>query len=119
MKIEELTTDSFQKKVANLNNDPAMWDYFGDNPCIVLFFTAWCTPCKVLIERLEELAKTYENSFYIYMVNIEKNRQIAVSFNVQTVPCLLYCPLKQEPQTAFGLFSKEEITDMIDNVLLY
>ena len=118
MKIEELTTDSFQQKVANLNNDPSMWDYFGDKPCIVVFYTDWCSPCKSLISRLSEIAETYDDLFYIYKVNIAIEKRIAANLNIRTVPSMLYCPMNQEPQTAFGLVPREKIVEIIEDVLL-
>jgi thioredoxin-like negative regulator of GroEL len=118
MKIEELTANTFQKRVVNLDNDPAMWDYLGDKPCIIMFYTPWCSLCMSLIKQLEELNKAYNEELYLYKVNIEVEKRIATNLNVRTVPTLFYCPLDQEPQTVVGLVSKEKIVEMINDVLL-
>lgn len=118
MKIEDLTTATFHEKVANMDADPQIWDYLGDKPCIVIFYTAWCSPCSSLMKRLEELSIVYNDQFYIYKVNVEKEKRLAVNFNVRTVPFLLFCPQTQEPESLLGFKDKSELKNMINRVLL-
>ena len=118
MKIEELTTATFHQKIADMDDDPKMWDYLSDRPCIVVFYLPCCSPCDSLMERLEELSVEYDTRFDIYKVNIKNEKRLAANFGVRTVPFLLFCPLTQEPQSAFGVMTKEELKNMIHRVLL-
>lgn len=118
MKTIELTKDEFQKKVANLNADPKMWDYLGDKPCIVDFYASWCGPCKALAPILEEIAEEYKDKLYVYKVNTENEQELAAAFAIRSIPTLLFCPMKQEPQMAQGALPKVSLKDIIDRVLL-
>ena len=118
MKTIELTTAEFHKKVADLSNDPKMWEYLGDKPCIVDFYASWCGPCKVLAPILDELAEEYKDKVLFYKVNTENEEQLAATFGIRSVPTLMFCPMKQEPQMAQGVLPKATLKDIIDRVLL-
>lgn len=118
MKTIELTTAEFHKKVADLNADPNMWEYLGDKPCIVDFYASCCGPCKALAPVLDELAEEYKDKVYFYKVNTENEEQLAAMFAIRSVPTLLFCPMKQEPQMAQGVLPKATLKDIINRVLL-
>lgn len=118
MKTVELTKDDFLKKVANLDADPKMWEYLGDKPCIVDFYASWCGPCKTIAPILEEIAEEYKDKLYVYKVNTENEEELAVAFGIRSIPTLLFCPMKQEPQMAQGAIPKASLKDIIERVLL-
>lgn len=118
METIELTKAEFQKKVANLSKDPKQWEYLGDKPCIVDFYASWCAPCKILAPILDELAEEYKDKIYVYKVNTENEEELAANFNIRSIPTLLFCPMKQEPQMAQGAMPKATLKDVIERVLL-
>ena len=96
--VKHLTKAEFLEKVWNYEKNSKEWKYEGDKPCIIDFYTTWCGPCKRLSPILEELAKEYDGKIIVYKVNTEVERELASVFQVRSIPTLLFCPLKDNPQ---------------------
>ena len=116
IKPQELTTDQFVEKVARLGMD-ADWKYLGDKPAVIDFYATWCGPCKQLAPTMDELAAEYAGQVVFYKIDIDKEPDLASAFNVQSIPTLLFIPLKGDPGTTVGLLSKEGLKSNIDKLL--
>ncbi|MDR1545023.1 MAG: thioredoxin [Prevotellaceae bacterium] len=117
MTIIHLTQDDFLKKVANIYTQNE-WKYLGDKPCVIDFYADWCQPCKILAPHLEALAEEYSGQLYIYKINVDKEQELAEMFGIQSIPTLLFVPMTEQPQMAAGLLSKEDLKNVIDEVVL-
>lgn len=113
-----LTTEEFIKKVVDYKGNPNEWLYIGDKPAIIDFWAEWCVYCRKLAPVLEELAKEYEGQIYIYKVNTEKEKGIASTFGIRSLPTLLFAPIGDTPQVIQGAVPKEELRKIIEEVLL-
>ena len=118
MKAIHLTKDEFLKKVVNYETSPDTWNYLGDKPAIVDFYADWCGPCKSLSPILEELAEDYDGKIYVYKINVDEQQELASVFGVQSIPTLLFIPMKGEPQISRGLVPKPTLKKAIDDFLL-
>ena len=116
--VKHLTKAEFLEKVWNYEKNSKEWKYEGDKPCIIDFYTTWCGPCKRLSPILEELAKEYDGKIIVYKVNTEVERELASVFQVRSIPTLLFCPLKANPQINVGALPKEQLVEAINKVLL-
>ena len=116
--VKHLTKAEFFEKVWNYEKNSKEWKYEGDKPCIIDFYTTWCGPCKRLSPILEELAKEYDGKIIVYKVNTEVERELASVFQVRSIPTLLFCPLKDNPQINVGALPKEQLVEAINKVLL-
>ena len=116
--VKHLTKAEFLEKVWNYEKNSKEWKYEGDKPCIIDFYTSWCGPCKRLSPILEELAKEYDGKIIVYKVNTEVERELASVFQVRSIPTLLFCPLKDNPQINVGALPKEQLVEAINKVLL-
>ena len=116
--VKHLTKAEFLEKVWNYEKNSKEWKYEGDKPCIIDFYTTWCEPCKRLSPILEELAKEYDGKIIVYKVNTEVERELASVFQVRSIPTLLFCPLKDNPQINVGALPKEQLVEAINKVLL-
>jgi len=118
MKTVHLTTSEFLAKVANYEQSPNEWKYLGDKPAIVDFYADWCGPCKALAPTMENLAEEYDGKLYIYKVNVDEEESLAAEFGIQSIPTLLFIPMKGKPQITQGVLPKSEIKKIIDDSLL-
>ena len=55
-------------------------------PVLVDFWAPWCEPCKNLTPILENLAKKYANAFQLVKINIDEQQELAMQFQVRSVP---------------------------------
>lgn len=53
----------------------------------------------------------------MYKVNIDKEKALAQLFKVQSIPMLLFVPMKETPYVSMGNVPKEYIKDAIDKIL--
>lgn len=113
-----LNKADFLSKVYNYEKNQTEWVYEGTKPCIVDFYADWCGPCKKIAPVLKELAGEYKNDIVIYKVNVDKEKELAAAFGIQSIPTLLFIPAKGKPQLAQGALPKEEFVKQINSFLL-
>ena len=118
IKPRHLTKAEFLSKVANYEKTPDKWEYLGSKPCIIDFYATWCGPCRKLAPILEEIAGEYAGKIDIYKVDTEKEEGLAASFGIRSIPSLLFCPMKGQPQMAKGAMGKADFKKAINEVLL-
>ena len=55
---------------------------------MVQFTATWCVPCRQLTPRLEEV--TNELDVKYYKVDVDENSDLAIEFQIMSVPTLQY-----------------------------
>jgi thioredoxin 1 len=75
--IVTLTSSTFDESVAA-----------GDKPVVVDFWAEWCGPCKMIAPILAEVAAE-QPGVIIAKLNVDENPDIAMRFNVMSIPTLL------------------------------
>lgn len=113
--VVELTSGEFNSKVFDTSLDNAK--FLGDKPAIVDFSATWCGPCQRLSPILEELAKEYEGKVDIYKVDVDKCRELAETFNISSIPAMLFIPMEGEAFMLVGLRNKAELQKKIEEIL--
>jgi thioredoxin 1 len=61
----------------------------SEKPVLVDFYADWCGPCKAMEPVVKEVAKTMQDKARIVKVNIDKQTQLAQSYNVSAVPTFM------------------------------
>ncbi len=116
--VNQLTTEMFKKLVYNYQKNPTNWTYEGNLPCIIDFYADWCRPCKMVAPIMEELALQYKGKVVFYKVNTDQERELSETFNIRSIPAILYVPANGKPQMSVGLSGKEDYIRHINSLLL-
>jgi thioredoxin 1 len=76
--IITLTSSTFDETVAS-----------SDLPIVVDFWAEWCGPCKMIAPILGEIAVEQQGKVTIAKLNVDENPDLAMRFNVMSIPTLL------------------------------
>ena len=61
----------------------------SEKPVLVDFYADWCGPCKAMEPVVKEVAKAVQDKGRIVKVNIDKQMQLAQTYNVSAVPTFM------------------------------
>ena len=103
-KVVTLTADNFDTEVIQCAS-----------PVLVDFWAEWCGPCKMIGPMIDQLADENDGKATIGKVNIDENQQLAVQYNVQSIPTLLIFKDGEVVEQAVGARSKADLQGMLDS----
>jgi thioredoxin len=115
--VIHLTDAAFKQKVFNYELNK-QWKYEGNVPAIVDFYANWCGPCRQLAPVMEQIAKEYNGRIIIYKVDTDVEKLLSQNLGIQSLPTLLFIPVKGKPQVAMGALPKESLVKAIQEILL-
>ena len=100
MKIK-LSSENFEKEVLK-----------SEKPVLVDFSADWCGPCNAMAPVIEELATELEEKAKVGKINVDENSDIAVEYNVMSIPTLIIFKNGKEEKRLVGLRDKEELLSL-------
>ena len=115
--VQYLSTEAFRTRIYDFTAE-SVWKYKGDKPCVIDFYTVWCRPCKLLAPILEELSEEYCDQVLFYRSDTEREWELAYFFGINSIPQILFIPLEGKPMMLTGLYPREYIVQIIEEVLL-
>lgn len=93
----KLSTENFEKEVLK-----------SEKPVLVDFYADWCGPCNAMAPVIEEL----EGKVKVGKINVDENPDIAVEYNVMSIPTLIVFKNGKEEKRLVGLRNKEELINL-------
>lgn len=75
------------------------------------FYATWCNPCKMFGKVLEQAARDYDGQSVIAKVDVDKNPELAVKFNINTIPHVVVFSDGNVIYSNPGVMTKPEILE--------
>ncbi|HEX7258904.1 MAG TPA: thioredoxin [Nitrososphaeraceae archaeon] len=89
----------------------------SDMPVLVDFWAEWCGPCRIVGPIVEQLAQSLEGKVKMFKLNVDQNQEIAMKYNVQSIPSLVLFKNGKEIARTIGLSPKEKYEKFVNNAL--
>jgi thioredoxin 1 len=112
-----MTGSLYLKNVADYHNTKE-FKFKGDKPVVIDLYADWCGPCRQIAPLMKELAKEYEDKITIYKVNVDNERDLATALGIESLPTIMFIPMKGTPQVIIGAVDKNTLKQAIEMVLL-
>lgn len=98
----KLTKDNFEAEVLS-----------SDVPVLIDFWATWCGPCMMLSPIIEEVAKETEGKVKVCKVNVDEERELAMSFSISSIPTLVVMKDGKAVKQAVGYREKAAVLELL------
>lgn len=99
--VFEVTSENFEKEVLE-----------SDKIVLIDFYAEWCGPCKMLSPIVESVASEETNTKFVKM-NVDNCEDIAIKYQVMSIPTLVVIKDGKETNRSVGLIDKTRIKELI------
>jgi thioredoxin 1 len=89
----------------------------GGEKLMVEFWAEWCGPCKMMKPIFEKVASTNQSDVKMYTLNIDNNREVAMSLGIRSIPTVKMFNAGQVVETKIGLLSENQINDLVTELI--
>lgn len=102
MSVLKINNENFEEEVLQ-----------ADKPVIVDFYADWCGPCRMMSPIIDEIAEEKADSIKVGKVNVDENQDLAMKYEVMSIPTIVIIKNGQVEKTFVGVRSKSEILETI------
>lgn len=88
-----------------------------DKPVLIDFWAEWCGPCRIMGGRLNEIDSELQDKAVIGKVNIDDEKMLSESYNIQTIPTLMVFHNGKIVEEFIGLTSKERLKNSLEKYM--
>ena len=84
----------------------------SDKPVLMDFWAPWCSPCRMVVPLIEEIAKE-RSDIKIVKINVDEEQELAMQFGVMSIPTLVVMKDGKIINKATGAIPKAQILAML------
>ena len=84
---------------------------------IVEMWATWCGPCRMMKPMFESVAKNNTTEVQMYTMDVDQNREIAMSLGIRSVPTIKMFSEGKVVDTKVGVLQEGEIKGLVQNLI--
>lgn len=85
----------------------------GQTPVVVDFYATWCSPCNMMAPILQQVKGNLGEHIRILKIDVDKNPEIAMKYQIRGVPTLMIFQHGQRKWTGSGVMQADQLTSVI------
>ena len=85
----------------------------SSKPVLIDFYAEWCGPCKVMKPHLLDVAERMGDNAKIVMVDIDKEKDLAERFRIQSVPTIIIFKNGKQLWRQSGVISAKALIQLL------
>jgi thioredoxin 1 len=89
----------------------------SDLPVMVDFWAEWCVPCRMIAPIVERLAERYAGRLKVAKLDVDRNQDLAIEYQVMSIPTLLFFKNGQVVDRLIGAVGEQVIVQKIEALL--
>lgn len=106
MEILKITNSNYSEEVEKT-----------DKLVLIDFWASWCGPCRMMSPIVDEIAKEVSEQIKVGKVNVDEEADLAVKFNISSIPTLVIIKDGKVVKTLIGVQSKKTIMNALNQEL--
>jgi thioredoxin 1 len=75
---------------------------------LVDFWAPWCGPCQMLGPIIDEIGDELKDQVKVTKVNVDENQDLAVQYNISSIPAVLIFEGGKVKNTIIGFHQKQD-----------